>query len=165
MDERSLPRRKRKLYHTFYGMKARCLNPKCPVYHRYGAKGIEICDEWINNYAAFEEWAYDNGYQPGLSIDRIDSSKGYCPENCRWISLSENSARSNLGLHKNKSKLIDPIGISPSGEVIHITNIFKFAQQYNLHYITVVAALHGRAKYVKSGWTFVSNKTQNNLKV
>ena len=68
-------------------------------------------------------------------------------------------------MHKNKSKLIDPIGISPSGEVIHITNILQFAQEHDLHYITVVAALHGRAKYAESGWTFISNKTQNNLKV
>ena len=165
MDERNLPRRKRRLYHIFYGIKARCLNPNCPAYPKYGARGIQICNEWVDSYSAFEAWAYENGYRTGLTIDRIDPSKNYCPENCRWITLSENSGRANLGLHKNKSKLIDPIGISPSGEVIHITNILQFAQEHNLHYITVVAALHGRAKYTESGWTFISDKTPNNLKV
>lgn len=160
MDERSLPRRKRRLYHIFYGMKARCFNTKSPLYQRYGARGIKVCDLWANDYGTFEEWSYNNGYQSDLTIDRIDPSKDYCPENCRWISLSENSGRANIGIHKNKSKLEDPIAISPNGDVVHITNILKFAMEHDLHYITVVAALHGRAKYLGSGWTFISNKTK-----
>ena len=159
MDERILPRRKRRLYHIYYGIIARCTKPNNPSYYKYGAKGIGICDEWMSDYSVFEQWAYDNGYQSDLTIDRIDSSQGYCPENCRWTTLSDNSARANLGVHKNKTKLIDPVGVSPDGEIIHITNILQFAKQYGLNYITVVAALHGRAKYIDSGWTFSSNKT------
>lgn len=159
MDERVLPRRKRKLYHVFYGMKARCYNKRCPSYYKYGARGIYICEEWLNNYEVFENWAYSHGYNTSLTIDRIDSSRGYSPDNCRWISLSENSGRANIGIHKNKSKLINPCAVTPDGEIIEIENILSFSKLYNLNYSSVVAALHGRISYISSGFIFTSNKT------
>lgn len=159
MDERVLPRRKRRLYHVFYGMKARCCNPKCPSYHKYGGSGIQLCEEWRNSYDKFERWAYENGYEPHLTIDRIDSSHGYFPQNCRWITLSENSGRANLGRHKNKSKLINPRAIAKDGTVISIENILKFSTDNGLNYHNVVAALHGRIQYLSSGFKFISDKT------
>lgn len=84
------PERKR-LYIIFSGMKGRCYKPNYSSYVYYGAKGIKICDEWRDNFDSFVEWAMTHGYTNDLSIDRIDSNKDYCPDNCRWIPLSENS--------------------------------------------------------------------------
>lgn len=54
----------------------------------YSDKGIQVCDDWTD-YLIFKEWSMNNGYEEGLSIDRIDNSLGYCPENCRWIPLKD----------------------------------------------------------------------------
>ena len=66
----------------------RCSNPKNNAYLMYGAKGVSVCAEW-KVFNAFCKWAMSNGYKDGLSIDRIDNSKGYAPENCRWATPQE----------------------------------------------------------------------------
>ena len=80
-----------RLYGIWDSMKQRCLNLKCRAYKYYGGKGIEVCDEWKNSYLTFKAWALANGYQQNLTIDRINSDGNYCPENCRWLTLSENA--------------------------------------------------------------------------
>ena len=83
-----------RLYSIWCGMRQRCNRPTHHAYDLYGGKGVKVCDEW-NDYAVFKEWAMANGYADDLSIDRIDPDKGYEPENCRWITPSENTARAN----------------------------------------------------------------------
>lgn len=78
----------------WYGIKKRCSNPNEPSYKYYGGKGISICKEWKNSYVTFRDWALANGYQDNLVIDRIDNDKGYSPNNCQWITRSENSKKS-----------------------------------------------------------------------
>lgn len=111
----------------FYGMLMRCYDEESTGEHwkYYGGKGIKVCDEWRNNPKLFEEWSLSHGYEDELTIDRIDSDKDYCPENCRWITLSENTIRANavfitvnnethtqkewceiLGVHNNKVSCI-----------------------------------------------------------
>ena len=76
-----------KLYKVWSSMKQRCSNKKSQVYKYYGGKGIKVCEEW-DVFMIFHNWAHDNGYKIGLSIDRIDGSKEYSPKNCRWSSKS-----------------------------------------------------------------------------
>lgn len=88
---------KTKLYNVWSGIKRRCYNVNQKSYPDYGAKGIRMCDEWLNSYPAFYEFSVDNGYQEGLQIDRIDSSGNYEPSNCRFISRDENISRAHKG--------------------------------------------------------------------
>lgn len=85
---------KTRLYTIWCGMRQRCNNESHHAWGLYGGKGVKLCDEW-NDYTNFKDWATKNGYADNLSIDRIDPSKGYCPENCRWLTPSENTARAN----------------------------------------------------------------------
>lgn len=78
-----------KLYKVYYGMKNRCYNKKHSYYHDYGGRGIKVCDEWLNDNKTFFNWAMDNGYREGLTIDRIDLDGNYTPNNCRWTTIKD----------------------------------------------------------------------------
>lgn len=81
------------LYNVLNDMIQRCENPNNKDYKHYGGRKIKICPEWREDFAVFAAWALANGYKEGLSIDRIDNDKGYFPENCQWITQSENSLK------------------------------------------------------------------------
>ncbi len=101
--------------HGFHGERLyvvwKCIRKRCSDMNNkyYGGKGIKLCDEW-NDYAEFRKWSLlsgyrddilDNGRNKQCTIDRIDSNKDYCPDNCRWVTASENSRNICLSTSNN----------------------------------------------------------------
>lgn len=83
-----------RLYYTWISIrrraKARCFKNKPKDRHKKIYESVNVCDEW-NDWLVFEKWAIENGWKPGLTIDRIDCDGDYCPQNCRWVSREENN--------------------------------------------------------------------------
>lgn len=77
------------IYNTWNRMMHRCYDPNHHKYPRYGQRGIKLCDEWKDNYDNFYNWAINNGFKLGLSIDRIDNDGDYEPNNCRWATRKQ----------------------------------------------------------------------------
>lgn len=108
-----------RLFSIWTAMKQRCYNKNFEQYNHYGGRGITVCDEWINNFQAFYDWAIKNGYAEDLTIDRIENDKGYSPDNCRWVTnkAQQNNKRTNRILTLNgethtASEWSEIIGIS-----------------------------------------------------
>ena len=123
----------KKLYKRYIHMKERCYDPNDKRYHRYGGRGITICDEWLNDYYAFEKWAIENGYSDELTIDRVDNDGNYCPENCKWVTIAENNQ------HRGTSRFFTYNGKTQ--------NLAQWCEEYGLNYHTVLCRL-------RRGWDF-----------
>ena len=92
----------KRLTKIFGGMMERCYNPNHISAKNYSSKNITICDEWLKDVSSFYSWSFNNGYTENLTLDRIDNSKGYHPENCRWTNKSIQSQNSiNAKLNEN----------------------------------------------------------------
>ena len=87
-----------RLYGIRRNMLQRCYNPKSKRYAFYGGKGVTVCEEWKNEFMSFYKWALGNGYQEGLTIDRIDVDGNYEPSNCRWATLKEQSQNTSRSI-------------------------------------------------------------------
>lgn len=78
-----------RLYRIWCDMKARCHNQSSFAFEYYGARGIEVCQEWRSSFAVFRQWSRATGYKPSLEIDRIDPDGNYEPDNCRWATRTQ----------------------------------------------------------------------------
>lgn len=107
----------KRLYGIYNGIKKRCYNKNEPRYRGYGARGIVMCDEWLNpvdGFDKFVDWSLSHGYADNLTIDRIDVNGNYSPDNCRWLTLSEQNG--------NKR---DTIWIEYKGEMVRFQELCK----------------------------------------
>lgn len=125
---------KNPLYKRWYQIKMRCYNPSCKSYLNYGARGIKMCDDWKNSVEAFAKWAIENGYKDDLTIERINNDGDYCPENCKWITKSEqpNNRRSCYSITYNGKT----------------QNLAEWCKELGLNYKFIHNRIH------KCGWTF-----------
>jgi hypothetical protein len=116
---------KKPWYSSYKAMMERCYLPSSGNYERYGGKGVTVCEEWhdINKFA---EWVETSGYAPGLTIDRIDPQGNYEPNNCQWLTRSENSKKSFTDRTKRTKEMV---------EVVHgrwiKDQLSKFENRYN----------------------------------
>lgn len=95
-----------KLFNVWQSMKQRCNDKNHKDYIDYGKRGITVCKEWECNFLNFYNWAIDNGYKEGLTIDRINVNGNYEPTNCRWVDLfiQANNKRNNVVITYNGVK-------------------------------------------------------------
>lgn len=100
---------------TFYklwaSMKKRCYNINHPSFKDYGARGITVCNEWVNNPEAFIRWAKENGYKKGLQLDRIENDGNYEPANCRFATRKVNSNNKRNTKYLSIGGIIKPLAI------------------------------------------------------
>lgn len=116
-----------RLYKLLVGMKNRCRDANRNSYKYYGERGIDVCDEWNgkDGFENFRNWAINNGYQDGLTIERIDVNKGYSPDNCKWIPFEEQANNTR------RSKYC-----TINGEMMTLKQASK---KYGIHYQTIYA--------------------------
>ncbi|MBQ7844982.1 MAG: hypothetical protein IJ392_02395 [Clostridia bacterium] len=120
-----------RLYATWRGMRSRCEDPRHTKYRFYGGRGITVCEEW-KDFLTFREWALSNGYTDELTIDRIDSDKGYSPDNCRWLTMKEQAN------NRSSNRLLNYQGKQYT--------VAQFAEAFHLRYHTVM-------NRIKAGWS------------
>jgi hypothetical protein len=101
-------RRSHPLYGTWQQMIQRCRNSKVRGYHRYGGRGISVCNRWTDFETGFWSFVEDMGPRPSCyQLDRIDNDGGYTPENCRWVSRKgqmANTSSARLLSHGGKTQ-------------------------------------------------------------
>lgn len=125
-------------YHVWSGMKDRCLNPNNMNYRHYGGRGISVCERWLDKEAGFVNFLEDMGDRPqGKSLDRVDNSKGYSPDNCRWSSPLEQAS--------NRREFKNLIKVDFRGEKISIRKLLEFTEN-GICYVTL------RNRIIK-GWS------------
>lgn len=152
-----MTRKEDRLYHLYNAMKQRCYSPINPSYKFYSRKGITVCQEWLDDFNSFREWALANGYdynknRKEQSLDRIDNNKGYSPDNCRFVTHSENC--------RNTSR---NVWIEYDGKKQLITD---WAKELGVSY-KLLSARHKRglpAKEVLFGEKFSSHKSNTGIK-
>ena len=90
-------------------MLARCYSKSNMNYKYYGQRGIYVCKEWVEDYWKFHDWCVDN-YIPGNTVDRIDNSGPYSPDNCKFSTALEQQ-QNNRKVTPERTKAINKASI------------------------------------------------------
>lgn len=138
-----------KIYTLWQAMLQRCYYEKHEYYHLYGGKGITVCNEWREDFQAFFDWSMSNGYEDGLSLDRIDGNDDYKPSNCRWVTAqaqANNTSRNHY--------------IEYQGEKLTLA---EAARKYNIPYHTLKARVNALHWPVELAITTPVTLSNNNL--
>ena len=128
-----------RLYTIYYNMVARCTKPSNNRYQYYGGKGTTVCEEW-STYEVFKTWALRSGYTEQLTIDRISTSQGYHPNNCRWADRTEQSINRDF-----------PIGVSGYAGVTttHTAQIKQYGKTiFAVNSSTAIGAAYLRDRFI-----------------
>lgn len=96
-----------KLHTVWRGIRNRCYSHNNTMFHRYGGRGIIMCEAWKNDFMIFHNWCCENGWEEGLTIDRRDNDGNYEPLNCRFVSkvVNNNNQERNLIVTYNGEKI------------------------------------------------------------
>jgi hypothetical protein len=121
-------------YKVLKGMKERCINPKHDYIKKY-YNHVDIYNEWIDNPEKFVHWCRENGYSKGLHIHRIDSNKGYNPDNCIFITAKEHMAIHSRVTNMNTARIIRGLYFSSN------TTYKKLSKTFNVSIYTVGAII------------------------
>lgn len=97
-------------------MKRRCYSPTFEAFAYYGGRGIKMCPQWRKGSRDFISWALAAGWVPGLQIDRIDVDGPYAPENCRFVTRSQNQRNK-----RNTVRLVDGRSIHDVAEALGVS--------------------------------------------
>ena len=140
-----------RLYVIWRGMRRRCSNKNYKGYHRYGGRGITVCDIW-EDFAVFREWALTHGYNDSMTIDRINNNGNYEPNNCQWILKGEN-------IIKDQAKPVRQLDLE-GNLIATYPSVSEASRQTGIHNIGIVCN-GGRCK--KAGgykWTYVCKEAK-----
>ena len=133
-------------------MKQRCYNPNHPEYSRYGAKGVTVCDEWLNNAGSFIHWALDNGWEKGKHLDKdilsdkLGIPRTYSPITCCFISPKVNVGYSGgrANFRNNKRIRLTPQCVQEIKQLYQSgqLNQYELALQYGVTQTSIWRAIH-----------------------
>lgn len=123
-----------------------CTNKESEFYHRYGGRGIKVCEEW-KDPLNFINWCLENGYKEGLTIDRINNDGNYEPNNCRWVSLFVNA--SNKNTYKNNKSGYSGIHFFKPTKKWSATVRYENKVNCLGHYYSKKEALEARNKFIR----------------
>lgn len=103
-----------KAYSAYQAMLRRCYNPNSHNYAWYGARGVTVCERWQGKNG-YDNFIIDLGAPPpGLTLGRVDNSKGYSPDNCAWQTWKEQAK-------ERRSKAVDPTSLRQRAKAAGLT--------------------------------------------